>query len=689
MSRQVCLRNSGVKSASANLVDLLDRIVSEDAENDVSFMKEVVNATQVLMHTIDELPYDNANRRTSNFLLENLIKSEHFSRDSIRGDITIDGKKFYLYVRYNGKLFTGAAYDKDSIRNKIVKAQRKGILQEVARLNVLLNEAKSEDEVKADLSNLSIAMPGGIMSSHALFNIIENLIRNSAKHRASDLKGDSLITTIDIQTKIIKNKETDINYPMCQITIYDNKENASIVYPLIREQLEKLRVLEPDSSINKQSKGLKEMLVSALWLKSNETQYNYSDLLSKIEQEEDVDRKIEMINDYAFEIVRVDKNGVDVGEDAPDADLANFGIRICLPSFERRTRFVIDDIANSDCIEDIVQSIKNRMICADIIELSNSKYYSVAKKIFPRFVSSEEQATRQEINTLRASVQESSEFAKDVFNDTVKYYSLLKKRFGSEALKSKIVFDEGASQGNSDEMARMVYFRRHFNKGDDFSSGMDYLYADSVSGGNFTVTLQENYLKGISNDQYLTWKDKYFALKIIESALTRITIIDERLSDSADGEELTMKNIRVMNLDPTAKEEKKAWSGNYFKDKSDQTLFLSIHLGLIEKVIGNDNNWFTAQYSKYEESTPEKQRVDRAVFFMNCLKKKFGQGGEIFISIHSGRGNYSYELEHSLKEYPFINLSAIESVFSNSKFLLAQLFYNTTFIGKGEYNKKD
>ena len=126
--------------------------------------------------------------------------------------------------------------------------------------------------------------------------------------------------------------------------------------------------------------------------------------------------------------------------------------------------------------------------------------------------------------------------------------------------------------------------------------------------------------------------------------------------------------------------ESKAWIGTEFKDGSNYTLFLSIHLGLIEKML-EGSNWLSEEYER------ECKIPDKAQLFMNHLKKRFGEEGkDTFISIHSGRGNLSYELEHSLKDYPFISLSAIDSALSNSKYLLAQLFYNTIFIGKGEYN---
>ncbi len=70
---------------------------------------------------------------------------------------------------------------------------------------------------------------------------------------------------------------------------------------------------------------------------------------------------------------------------------------------------------------------------------------------------------------------------------------------------------------------------------------------------------------------------------------------------------------------------------------------------------------------------------------MLLLKEYFGGEG-VFITIHSGRGNFSAELEGPLAGYPFLTMSSLESAFNNSKFLLTQLLYNTLYIGKGKIN---
>ena len=106
---------------------------------------------------------------------------------------------------------------------------------------------------------------------------------------------------------------------------------------------------------------------------------------------------------------------------------------------------------------------------------------------------------------------------------------------------------------------------------------------------------------------------------------------------------------------------------------------------MIEKIV-DDEVYSTAL--KLDEEDVENDIPDikgkRAIALMKKLKKMFNAE---FVTVHSGRGNFSKDLEGPLREYQFISVSALESVLTNSKFLLAQLFYNTVYIGKGVANE--
>ena len=222
-----------------------------------------------------------------------------------------------------------------------------------------------------------------------------------------------------------------------------------------------------------------------------------------------------------------------------------------------------------------------------------------------------------------------------------------------------------------------------------------YAYADSISGGNFTLTLSEIFNRWKENGWDTSTPEYYEILKIKESALTRITLIDERLYNEMlnqdNGVELACKNIRILNYhEPNSTKNfgdfKKLFIGNKFNLGRKYTHFLSIHLGLIEKIV-QDSKAFKSLKDECGKEYGKYPIEERTIKFMNLLQKYFGDKNQkVFICIHSGRGNFSAELNGPLSTYPFISMSALENAYNNSKYLLSQLFYSIIYLGKGTIN---
>ena len=116
------------------------------------------------------------------------------------------------------------------------------------------------DESAVPDANLSL--PAGIVGRQALFSILENIIRNTAKHGARREEGRDLIR-LHIR---ITTEEMDDFY---QITISDNsgsraKQNLS----RIKDSLSKPLIRQDGSGqIDESQKGIKEMQISAAWMR--------------------------------------------------------------------------------------------------------------------------------------------------------------------------------------------------------------------------------------------------------------------------------------------------------------------------------------------------------------------------------------------------------------------------------------
>lgn len=607
--------------------------------------------------------YVDRSKRTTNFLLTNIVKSENFTRPdiftkepSLKTELVGNHfKPIRLQVKlWNGseyQLFTGESDNKSLLR---------------------------ENNIKNELSKLNIALPGGAMSCHAFFNVVENFIRNSAKYLQSDFKEEGLVFTIAI-------KRNELDTGKFDFIIYDNKNNADKVLPVVTDQLQNLTILDEYGSIEKSSKGLKEMLFSSVWMRTYKYPLlSFADIIFKIQNIENGLEKLQLIEEYGFKFVSISDSGEILDAKSPNG---NLGLLMTLPEFHIETDFMLDE--NDDEKGNIIKAlgVSSDIVCFGKDVKRDHKVQSYFTRSFFESDFNEDDYTA--FNERSRVILPNDHTARLVY----RFKKILDKRFCEET--GGDIDNVCLILGDRKDMKRIpkdhkliIYFERHLNTKNGLGAFVDYAYADSISGGNYTITLNSLINEGITADtcRYKTWNDKLYGLKIKESALTRITLIDERLFNSMkrDGSskelEYSLKNIRILSMNLDEKLSQTAsimdlFEGNAFQDGANHTHFLSIHLGLIEKVAKSE--WG----KRYGEGMTIEERVTA---FMEEMRKTFGgQDGNVFVSVHSGRGNYSKELDGPLATYPFISLAAIENAFSNSKYLLAQLFYNTIYIGKG------
>lgn len=655
---------------------------------------------------------DDKNLRTTNFLLANLVFSENFSISDIHENDNISSRN---------------SNRKTSLDLYVKLQDESGLYEQFTGTNSMARFGwpthKTEEHVKDRLSNLYIALPGGIMSSHALFNVIENFIRNSAKYLQVDFKEEGLIFNIAIREHI--GAEDGNSY--VDLILYDNKRNANkcqsckvnyitktldsqqrqtkTLYEVILNKLGGIKIVnDSNNEIEKDNKGFKEILFSSAWMKSyTYSESTYADIMAEINADSDEDTKLSLIEKYGFSLIQVverkvgSKNNtrfhLDVYDRStyrqiPENDIpdANLGIMITLPKFNNYVEFETKDSLKAN-----VESMLN--VYSDIVGV-DEKYYAndVISHCFPR-------AYKGKATSPVAMLKE---ILNERFGNIDDYKLVLDDTNG----QCKENFDINLSE--SERIAKTIYFKRHLNSKARISDYVNYAYADTVSGGNFTVTINDLIKKGLLPDG--TYKDEdseFFALKVKESALTRITIIDERLYNSMVGRELenAIKNLRVLNYTEEKDDHNylkgkdnnfnifdHILKGNEFSDHRNGTHFLSIHLGLVEKMLKNSvllNNQIDKYLIEKEINSTSNDNLapERVTAFMRLLERNFDIGGNsTFVSVHSGRGNFSKELEGPLARYPFVSLSALENAFNNSKYLLSQIFYNTVYIGKGMAN---
>ncbi len=169
-------------------------------------------------------------------------------------------------------------------------AKSEGITRE--KLKIFFNEQDLDIPILADNSSVrgvNVALPGGIMGRQALYSVFENIIRNSAKHAKSKPEFHLHINVGDFNKfenyeffKLSNNKNpvekrslqkisfsefTGFEDNYYSLIIRDHFGNASANTLLnVLAGVEK-EMINDDYSLNEQAKGLKEMRISAAWIR--------------------------------------------------------------------------------------------------------------------------------------------------------------------------------------------------------------------------------------------------------------------------------------------------------------------------------------------------------------------------------------------------------------------------------------
>lgn len=128
------------------------------------------------------------------------------------------------------------------------------------------------------LRTYNFALPGGIMGRQAVFSIVENVIRNAAKHGDRDKsKKQNLEITFDIKDPILDHDElihngfqdylnaSDIK-DLYIVTLTDNLTLKDSALAMINDAISE-DLVDEKGILNGSNKGIKEMLISAAWLR--------------------------------------------------------------------------------------------------------------------------------------------------------------------------------------------------------------------------------------------------------------------------------------------------------------------------------------------------------------------------------------------------------------------------------------
>lgn len=221
---------------------------------------------------------DRKGEKPDNILLGNIARSESFFRKMATDHYVTGNNDLVL----NFGSFDGSPVE--PIQGKIVQDD----------INRHYGETLLSSAIEAldHLRNINVSIPGGVVGRHALFSIIENIIRNSAKHGKPE---DELRITLDVYDKADYAKRASDEdcidgelslrgvfekfYENAQdaddlyfVTITDNCKTDYDIVKYIREKLIEGYV-DKEGKMREDAKGIKEMRICASWLRLHDEEY--------------------------------------------------------------------------------------------------------------------------------------------------------------------------------------------------------------------------------------------------------------------------------------------------------------------------------------------------------------------------------------------------------------------------------
>lgn len=217
-----------------------------------------------LRHKVD--PHKNsgnesdARNRPANILLNYIAKSEGLSRENMKDDFSSQKDIRFGFIGYTSENPTGRTFGFTSFN--------------------------SSDKVLSQMRKINISLPGGLVGRQAIFSIIENLIRNAAKHGDTS-QVENLDFTIDLidgadivqkgclawekriyekEWRTLYEKASDIE-DVYILTITDNLPCKPEVAKMLQEGLNEDFVDYATGKMTTANKGIKEIRISAAWLR--------------------------------------------------------------------------------------------------------------------------------------------------------------------------------------------------------------------------------------------------------------------------------------------------------------------------------------------------------------------------------------------------------------------------------------
>ena len=524
---------------------------------------------------------------------------------------------------------------------------------------------KRNGTVLSNENDIAIAFPSDVLGNQAFYNIIENVIRNTAKHACNN-KQEVVTFTIEF-TDIEDFPETE--YYCVEI---DNGIEESDIDELVKKQNIRINasVLDKDNNLRSHSLGLLEMKASAAFLRQVD--------IAKVDSYEyHFDDKDEFTNkhDNLILLKAINKNGalgyrfllqkpkefLFVGEWGVDGhkktELLNCGIRFIesddfVNAMEDGVSFAHPFLLFRDNVSDQVKEfLSDDNDCKTLLPVRKMELDSEDANSLIEMMST---AEKHEIVKLLKDVIWTKYFenviAKDLKNPN-NVESIIVTEFDgfSNPINNQVVFLNHATKPQHEEYWKL-FKEDHSFEGwvENLSSRTSTKLPEFSKYSIGTDNAVSEYVRNIENEKPLNYE-------IFEAYHNKVLALDERIQklskassegSSSDGDKIPssdlFKSTNVLipdtPLDPNAFDEETIEEIEQFIEDNMDKAYVLIHYGILERMYGNE-----------------------AVI---TEKLNMWSDGSKRLVVTSGRGAHSLTLPPSVC---FVNLSSVLYAFTENR----------------------
>lgn len=480
-----------------------------------------------------------------------------------------------------------------------------------------LNFVDERDEVLSEDNDISVMLPGDTLGQQAFYNIIENIIRNEAKHGGTKQGTVNFyIKVSDIKNDDFYNEKEKREY--LKITIYSDATKISIGDMVsIQRKIDSL-VFDRKYKLRSHSLGLLEMKVSTAFLRQRE--------LTSIDDKRNIPQSLPLLNacgvngclGYEFYVKKPEKYVFVFKEDyfleeKNKKALESYGISFLAveefkKSIEAGQVYSHEFIFLQEEVQDKIGELGECFYKTHNDKQTNRKERVEALSLLPeRLMLIEKDFAKKLIDS-----KDIEDFEKKVWEqwegEKVEEINKNTTKVNQDIYRDNI--GETGNGFNYDECRQVVFFD-HLNNYDTWKNLTAGVNTSLVTIEPLSSAAQRKLpeFKNNLNEYIRVARKSPICQKLVEAYFNKVIVIDERIQRAAESfypakNGQGVKEAEIFNYinvlipekekidlakEHFSKEDKNAIIG-YIDDHIKEATFLVIHYGILERIYNNEPN---------------------------------------------------------------------------------------------------